>query len=133
MNSYLRATLNCSSAEASRWRWSGTLLDTVPGVSELLLHGRIGVAQAHELAKVRANPRCGNRLIDVVALLLEQAELLEFDDFRTCVCRWELLADEDGAHNDREASIEHRNATAVPSGAGVDVLVSGGDAVTAAE
>jgi len=65
--------------------------------------------------------------------LSEQAELLEFDDFRTCVRRWELLADEDGAHNDREASSENRNATALPSGAGIDVRVTGGDAVTAAE
>lgn len=44
-----------------------------------------------------------------------------------------MLADEDGAHNDREASVEHRNATALPSGAGIDVRVSGGDAVTEAE
>ena len=44
-----------------------------------------------------------------------------------------MLADEDGAHNDREPSVEHRNATALPSGAGIDVRVSGGDAVTEAE
>jgi len=31
MNPYLRATLNCSSAEASTWRRLGKLLDTVPG------------------------------------------------------------------------------------------------------
>lgn len=133
MNSYLRATLNCSSSEASQWRRLAKLLDTVPGVSDALVQGRIGVAQAHELARVRANPRCGDQLVEVRALLLEQAELLEFDDFRTCVRRWEMLADEDGAHRDRDRSVESRNASAVPSGAGIDLRASGGDALTAAE
>ena len=133
MISYLRATLNCSSSEASQWRRLAKLLDTVPGVSDALIHGRIGVAQAHELARVRANPRCGDRLVDVRDLLLEQAESLEFDDFRTCVRRWEMLADEDGAHKDRDRAVESRNASAVPSGAGIDLRANGGDAVTAAE
>ena len=133
MNSYLRATLNCSTAEASQWRRLAKLLDTVPGVSNALADGRIGVAQAHELARVRSNPRCGNRLAEVNSLLLEQAETLEFDDFRTCVRRWEMLADEDGAHTDRERSVESRNASVVPSGAGIDLQATGGDAVTAAE
>lgn len=133
MNSYLRATLNCSTAEASQWRRLAKLLDTVPGVFDALADGRIGVAQAHELARVRSNPRCGNRLAEVNSLLLEQAETLEFDDFRTCVRRWEMLADEDGAHKDREQSVESRNASAIPSGAGIDLRATGGDAVTAAE
>jgi hypothetical protein len=133
MNSYLRATLNCSTAEASQWRRLAKLLDTVPGVSDALVEARIGVAQAHELARVRANPRCGDRLVEVASLLLEQAESLEFDDFRTCVRRWEMLADEDGAHKDRDRSVESRNASAVPSGAGIDLRANGGDAVTAAE
>lgn len=133
MNSYLRATLNCSSAEASQWRRLAKLLDTVPGVSAALVQGRIGVAQAHELARVRANPRCGDRLIEVGSLMLEQAELLEFDDFRTCVRRWEMLADEDGAHKDRDRSVEARNASAVSSGAGIDLRANGGDPLTAAE
>ena len=133
MNSYLRATLNCSTPEALQWRRLAKLLDTVPGASDALAQGRIGTAQAHELARVRANLRCGERLVEVKALLLEQAESLEFDDFRTCVRRWEMLADEDGAHKDRERSVESRNASALPSGAGVDLRASGGDAVTAAE
>jgi hypothetical protein len=130
---YIRATLNCSSGEASQWKRLATLLSTVPGVSEALIQGRIGVAQAHELARVRANPRCGDRLVEVGRLLLEQAEMLDFDDFRTCVRRWEMLADEDGAHRDRDTSVESRNASAVPSGGGIDLRARGGDAITAAE
>jgi hypothetical protein len=133
MNSYLRATLNCSSAEASQWRRLAKLLDTVPGVSAALVQGRLGVAQVHELARVRANPRCGERLNEVAGLLLENAELLEFDDFRTCVRRWEMLADEDGTHKDHDRSVDARNASAVPSGAGIDLRASGGDALGAAE
>ncbi len=133
MTGFLRATLNCSTAEASRWRRLARLLDTVPGVSDALVQGRIGVAQVHELARVRSNPRCGDRLVEVSGLLIEQAELLEFDDFRTCVRRWELLADEDGAHQDRDRSVEARNASAAPLGAGLDLRMTGGDAVTAAE
>jgi hypothetical protein len=133
MNSYLRATLNCSTAEASQWRRLATLLDTVPGVSDALVQGRIGVTQAHELARVRSNPRCGQQLVEVASLLIDQAELLEYDDFRTCVRRWEMLADEDGAHRDHERSVESRNAAAVPSGAGIDLRANGGDVITAAE
>lgn len=133
LTGYIRATLNCSTGEASQWRRLATLLSTVSGVSEALVQGRIGVAQAHELARARANPRCGDRLAEVRRLLLDQAEMLDFDDFRTCVRRWEMLVDEDGAHRDRDASVESRNASAVPSGGGVDLRATGGDAITAAE
>ena len=43
-------------------------------------------------------------------LLLENAEHLSFEDFRTVVRRWEHLADEDGALDDAEAN--HANRTA---------------------
>ena len=133
MKGYLRATLNCSTAETARLRRLAKLVDAHPEVASRLLDGRLGVAQAHELARAFANPRCGEQLVDVLPVLLEQAEVLSFDDFRTCVRRWETLADLDGAWRDRERSVSNRNATAVSAGAGVDVRVSGGDPVTAAE
>jgi hypothetical protein len=133
MNAYLRATLNCSTGEATRWRRLAKLVATVPGVGDALIEGRVGEAQAHELARVRANPRCGDRLVEVAPLLVGQAETLEFADFKTCVRRWELLADEDGAHRDRERSVEARNASVLPVGAGIDLRASGGDPITAAE
>ena len=133
MKGYLRATLNCSSAEAARLRRLAKLVDAHPEVATRLLDGRLAVAQAHELARAFSNPRCGDQLVDVLAVLLEQAEMLCFDDFRTCVRRWETLADLDGAWRDRERSVAGRNATAVPAGAGVDLRMSGGDPVTAAE
>ena len=133
MKGYLRATLNCSSAEAARLRRLAKLVDAHPEVATRLLDGRLAAAQAHELARAFSNPRCGDQLVDVLPVLLEQAEMLCFDDFRTCVRRWETLADLDGAWRDRERSVAGRNATAVPAGAGVDLRMSGGDPVTAAE
>jgi hypothetical protein len=133
MSAYLRATLNCSSAEATQWKRLARVCDTVPGVADSLIHGRIGVGQAHELARARSNPRCGDRLREVAPLLLEQAEMLDLADFRTCVRRWELLADADGAHDDRERSAAARNASVLAVGGGVDVRASGGDPVSAAE
>ena len=38
---------------------------------------------------------------------------MEHDDFKRLPARWELLADADGAHRDRESSHEHRNAHVV--------------------
>lgn len=133
MKGYLRATLHCSSAEAARLRRLAKLVDAHPEVASRLFDGRLAVAQAHELARAFANPRCGEELVDVLEVLLDQAEMLCFDDFRTCVRRWETLADLDGAWRDRERSMGNRAATAVPAGAGVDLRVSGGDPVTAAE
>jgi hypothetical protein len=44
-------------SRSSQWRRLAKLLDTVPGVSELLLQGRISVAQAHQLARACARER----------------------------------------------------------------------------
>lgn len=133
MRSYLRATLNCSTTEANRWRRLAKLVDTVPHVGERLRLGFLGVEQAHELARARANPRCGDRLPEVAPLLIAQGEALEFDDFKICVRRWELLADADGADGDRDRADDHRNASAVSFNGGIDLRMSGGDALTAAE
>ena len=133
MKAYLRATCNVSSAEAARRRRAARLVDTVPGAGQRLHDGRIGVGQADELARARANPRCGDTLERVAPVLLEHAELLSFDDFRTCVKRWESLADLDGAFRDRERSVANRTASVGPLGAGIDIRMSGGDQLTAAE
>lgn len=51
--------------------------------------------------------------------LVNEAAKLEYDDFRQLVERWELLADTDGAHRDREANHRSRDAhLTVVDGAG---------------
>jgi hypothetical protein len=82
--------------------------DTVFGAA--MRAGQIGVAQCHLLAKAFANPRCGHQLSDVMPIMLEHAQKMCFDDFRTLVNRWEMLADTDGAH--RDAAVTHARRTA---------------------
>ena len=58
---------------------------------------------------------------------------MSFEEFRVCVRRWEALADDDGAHRDREASVEGRSAFVGTLGQGVVVSATGGDPLQAAE
>lgn len=133
MKGYLRATCNVSSGEAARLRRLARVVDTVPNVGQHLHDGRLGTVQANELARARSNPRCGGDLHHVAPHLLQHAEFLSYDDFRTCVQRWESLADLDGTHRDRDRSVANRTATVVPFGHGIDISMSGGDGLVAEE
>ena len=82
----------------------------MPVAAQALAAGRIGVEQAEALAKARANPRCGDLLVESAELLVEWCEQLSFDEARICIKRWEALADEDGAHRNRAADEENRRA-----------------------
>ena len=130
---WLRANANWSGSQVSRGRRVARLVADLPSVGAELLAGHVGVAQVEELARVRANPRCGDLLGASIEVLLDQARRLSFDDFRVCLRRWEVFADLDGAHRDRAASIEARRAAVLPFGDGVAVSGSGGSKVVAAE
>jgi hypothetical protein len=132
LRGWLRANANWSNTQVTRRRRLAHLIDTIPEAGEALAAGHIGVAQADELARVRANPRCGDRLIQVAPLLLEHAEHLSFEDSRTCIRRWELLADLDGAHRDRAANIDARTAVVTELDGTLHVSASGGSALDAA-
>jgi hypothetical protein len=80
------------------------LLRDVPAVGEQLAGGLVGVAQVRELARVRANPRCGEQLAAAVPKLLEWAVSVPFVEFRQLTQRWESLRDVDGAHRGHEAA-----------------------------
>jgi hypothetical protein len=133
MTGWLKANANYSTAQCNRLRRLARLVDDVPGVGDALNDGRIGTAQADELARVRANPRCGDQLQNSIEVLLEQAEQLSFDDARTCLRRWEILADLDGAHADREASVANRSATVVDLDGTLYLRATGGDRLATAE
>ena len=66
-------------------------------------------------------------------MLLEHAEQLSFDDARTCLRRWEILADIDGAHAHREANVANRTASVVELDGSLLLRASGGDATATAE
>ena len=127
---WLSANANWSPAEVNAARRSARLLNDHPSVGDALLEGHIGVAQVSELARVRANPRCGDRLGDVIDQLVDYAEQLAYQAFCKVVKRWENLADADGAHHDAEVTNERRTASIHPVDTGVDLRASGGDAIS---
>ncbi len=130
---WLIANTNCSPARATRSRRLAKLVDSVPDAGNALHAGRIGIDQADELARARANPRCGERLSDSADILLDHAEHLSFDDFRVCARRWESLADLDGAHRDRAVNVDHRRAIVTDLNKAVFVQATGGSALEAEE
>jgi len=83
------------------------LLHEIPEARSAAHAGVLGVAQAHLLAKVFANPRCTEQLPASAELLIGHAQSLWFDEFAVVVRRWEALADADGerAHNRRDAHV----------------------------
>ena len=133
MTGWLKANANFSNAQCVRLRKLARLVDDLGDVGDALHAGRIGTAQADELARVRGNPRCGDRLGDSIEVLLEQAEQLSFDAARTCLRRWEILADIDGAHADREANVTNRTASVVDVDGALHLRACGGDALATAE
>ncbi|MEO1057491.1 MAG: DUF222 domain-containing protein [Actinomycetota bacterium] len=137
VTAWVRAHTNCARTEAARLRRLAQAADSVPGLGDALFEGHIGGGQADELARARANPRCGDQLADSAEMLLDHAEHLSFEELRTVVKRWETLADLDGAQQDDDASHEARTASVgtMPdaAGAGVDIRASGGSGLVAAE
>jgi len=128
--SWLRANANWSPADAASACRKARLVNDHAIVGDALLDGHIGVAQVSELARVRANPRCGDELGEVIDQLVDYAEQLDYPTFCKVAKRWENLADADGAHHDSELSNERRTASIHPVDEGVDLRASGGDAVS---
>ena len=109
MKGYLRATCNWSNADIAGQRRLAKATDHVPGLAEALHTGRVGTAQAAAIARVHRNPRVRDRLVEFAPTLLDLAERLCFDDFALALQRFEMLADSDGAHRDRDEQLERRN------------------------
>ncbi len=128
---WLRANANWSPAEVNAARRKARLVNDHPSVGDALLEGHIGVAQVAELARVRANPRCGDELGEVIDQLVDHAEQLPYGAFCKVVKRWENLADADGAHHDAEITNERRTASLHPvDEGGIELRASGGSAIT---
>ena len=117
VTSWLMATTNCSYRSANARRQSAETLRALTHVSTEFIAGRVGVDQVRELARVGANPRCGDQVGRSEDILLQAAQSLEFADFRTVTRRWSELADADGAHREHDSVHEHRNARCTADGA----------------
>ena len=133
INSYLRATLNCSSGEASRLRSQARAVDEIEGLGDAWLAGRIGDSQVARFTDVIGNRRVRDRLPEFAPILLDDAEQLSYRDFSQCVDRFVNIADQDGAHDARDDAIEHRDAHVIHLGDTLDITAHGGDGLTTAE
>jgi hypothetical protein len=133
MTAYLRAQWNCSTAEASMWRSFGRVVDRLDGVGEAWMDGRFGRAQARKIADAHGNRRVRDLLDPFVSIFVEQAEILDSDDFAKLVDATVKRLDADGAHDERDDAIEHRDAHVSAVGDGVVISASGGDPLTAVE
>lgn len=107
----LRAMLGWSNAEFRSRTQLARVIDTHPEIGESLLDTCISVANAGAIARSFANPRCGQEIVEVLGTLPNDAQRFEYGDFRHVVRGWELLADAEGAHRDRELIHEHRTAS----------------------
>lgn len=133
ISGYLRANLNWSDTEASRFRSLARAIDHVDGLADAWHAGRLGVSQAVHFGRLHGNTRVRERLSEFTPMLLERAEELPHRDFVACVERFRALADSDGAHVDRDEAVEHRDARVTEVGGMLDVDAHGGDGVIAAE
>ena len=127
MKGYLRATCNWSNADVAAHRRLASATDCVPGLVEALHSGRIGIAQAAAIARVHRNPRARSRLVEFAPTLLDLAERLCFDDYHHALVRFEMLADADGAHRDRDEQLENRNVQVTTVGGSLHLGANGGD------
>lgn len=133
MKGYLRATCNWSNHEVSRWRSVAAAVNAHPSIGDAWIEGRIGAPQVSALASTHGNRRVRDAFPSFLPFLLVNAEELCFEDFTTAVAHFVSRADADGAHDERDDAIEHRNATVVDVAGSLDLRVSGGDAITTDE
>jgi hypothetical protein len=110
VSGWAKATCNWSSGETKTMVQCARLFHAIPEARSAAHAGVLGLAQAHLLAKVFANPRCAEQLPASAELLVGHAQSLWFDEFAVVVRRWEALADADGANAAHERAHNQRNA-----------------------
>jgi len=129
MKGHLRATCNWSNSEVAAQRRLASAAEHVPGLAEALHTGRIGTAQAAAIASVHRNPRVRERLVEFAPTMLDLAERLCHDDFALVLRRFEVLADTDGAHRDRDGRLEQRSVHVSTVAGSLHLDAAGGDPV----
>jgi hypothetical protein len=133
MAGFCRAKLNWSTTEAGRRLGLAHAVNEMPGLGEAWAAGHIGYPQAIKLSMANANERVADALPKFTEQLLLHAEQMPYKDFVEVVDHFVKRADEDGAHDDRDAAIKGRTARVAGVGGTLDVRASGGDGLTTAE
>jgi len=130
---YLKQQLNCSNADARRLKLRGRLFNQHPGIGDALGASWIGVGQVDLLADAYGHRVAGQRFVEFAPLLLEQAEHLEYADFKIAVKHFTTHADPDGSFDDQQFHHDHRTASVAVHDGAVSVHASGGDPLRAEE
>jgi hypothetical protein len=133
IRTYLKGTLNCSGVHANRIRRRADLINNHGTVGDALLTGRVGVDQIDRLATAAAHPRAGDQFADFVAILLEQAEQLEYNDFDNVINHFIDRADPDGAFDNQQFQQDQRTASVRNNNGAVAVHACGGSPQAACE
>lgn len=106
-----RAVHRWSNREARDRRDLTHLGRRCPQLVSALVSGKVGVAQAHLIARTSAAPRIGHLVERFVDEMIVEAGRLDYADFELYVRQWKVLVDQDGpdparAHRDRHGSIQ---------------------------
>nr|MBA3606597.1 DUF222 domain-containing protein [Acidimicrobiia bacterium] len=115
---WLQAITDRPSSETLHQVRTAKLVRHAPACGDELRAGRLGIAQVRELARVRANPRCGEQVDGVIDTLLDEARALPLVHFVRTVRAWEALVDADGAHRDHESAHRGRVSMGMVGDAG---------------
>jgi hypothetical protein len=102
---WVKASARWSNAQARTQRDITLLVRAHQRCADEYAAGRIGLAQMALLAKLANHPRAGVHFADSEELLVEDAQALEYEDFRQVCDHWLNLADMDGA--DRDEALRH--------------------------
>jgi hypothetical protein len=133
MAAYLRATLNCSDATATRDRKLGRLVTEHPEIGDALRSGHITVEAALQICRVQSNTRIRTLLPVVVPVLVDLAEHSSHRELADEVTNLIAKLDQDGAFADTADSVAGRRASVVEVGGTLVVTAHGGDPVQAAQ
>lgn len=93
----VRHAARLSDAEALRRAKAARAMVDLPAVAAAFREGRIGWCQITRVARVHANGRVRELLVEVEGHVAVLAERLSYRDFDRHLTDWERLADEDGA------------------------------------
>jgi hypothetical protein len=84
--------------------------------------GRLGLAQVALLARLACHPRAGKQFAGSEKLLVEDAQRMEYEDFRKVCDHWLNLADLDGADQDEALRHYLRNGCCITDSDGMTHL-----------
>ena len=100
-----------SPGEASRRVRAARCLSNLDTVNAAYATGNLGVEQLDVIARLHANARVRDPLIDAQDILVEDAQSASYRDFRALAQEWERLADIEGSLDDTERHHANRQAS----------------------